>query len=131
MDIVISPLSGKPIYVQIVEQISAQVVLGELASGTALPPIRTVARQLGISVITVKKAWEELQRQGFVTAIVGKGTFVADHHPTELSDRRRTMALERLTKDLEYYRGLGLTEDEFTELVRQSYGRLDGVTAGG
>ena len=121
MDIVISPRSDKPIYAQIVEQISAQIIQGELPGGTALPPIRTVARQLEVSVITVKKAWEELVRQGLVNATVGKGTFVADHRPAELSDRRETMALERLVKDLEYYRGLGLSQAEFIGLVRRSY----------
>jgi len=123
MDIVISPRSDRPIYAQIVEQISAQIVQGELVGGTALPPIRTVARQLEVSVITVKKAWEELARQGLVNATVGKGTFVADHLPAELSDRREAMALKRLAKDLEYYRGLGLSQAEFVALAERSYER--------
>ena len=121
MDIVISPSSDSPIYTQIVEQISAQILRGDLPSGTGLPPIRTIARQLEVSVITVKKAWEELERGGFIYAIVGKGTFVADHVDRNLEDRREDRARERLAKDLVFYRELGLTQSEFIDLVRKEY----------
>ena len=121
MDIVISPRSDTPIYAQIAEQVAAQILRGELASGTALPPIRTVARQLEVSVITVKKAWEELEREGFIIPMVGKGTVVATRHQGQLDDKRDTMALAKLTKDLAFYRGLGLTVDEFITLVRRAY----------
>ena len=122
MDVVISPSSDKPIYAQIAEQISAQILKGDLESGAALPPIRTVARDLEVSVITVKKAWEELERQGFIDAIVGKGSFVSNHPPETLGDKRESIAMERLEKDLEFYRGLGLTREEFVELARKAYG---------
>jgi len=122
MDIVISPSSDKPIYTQIAEQVAAQILKGDLPGGTALPPIRTVARQLEISVITVKKAWEELERAGFVHGMVGKGTFVSAHPEGELVDKRESLARQRLAKDLPYYRDLGLDQDEFLELVREMYG---------
>jgi len=121
MDIIISPRSDKPIYTQIAEQIAAQILKGDLAPGTTLPPIRTVARDLEISVITVKKAWEELERQGFIHGIVGKGSFVSDQHADSLDDKRESIARERLAKDLEFYRALGLTEEEFITLVRKVY----------
>jgi GntR family transcriptional regulator len=120
MDVVVSPRSDKPIYTQIVEQISAQILRGDLPSGAALPAIRTVARQLEVSVITVKKAWEELERAGFIDAIVGKGSFVSARQGN-LADRRDIVALDRLAKDLEFYRGLGLTCEEFITLVRSTY----------
>ena len=66
MDIIISNTSDKPIYQQIYEQISAQIIKGELESNFWLPSIRTIAKELRISVITVKKAWEELERMGFI-----------------------------------------------------------------
>ena len=122
MDILISPTSDKPIYVQIVEQIAAQILKGDLPGGSPLPPIRTVARQLEVSVITIKKAWEELEREGFIHATVGRGTFVAPRQVQELSDKRQSLALARLTKDLPFYRDLGLTQAEFIALVRQVYG---------
>ena len=122
MDIVISPASDKPIYTQIAEQVAAQILKGDLPGGTVLPPIRTVARQLEISVITVKKAWEELERAGFVYGVVGKGSFVSDHPAAALDDKRQALAEARLAKDLPFYRDLGLTRDEFIELVRGVYG---------
>ena len=121
MDVIISPRSDKPIYVQIAEQVAAQILKGDLAPGATLPPIRTVARDLEVSVITVKKAWEELEREGFVYGVVGKGTFVSDQHADSLDDRRESIARERLAKDLEFYRALGLTEEEFISLVRKVY----------
>ena len=121
MDVVLSPGSDKPFYAQIVEQIAAQIVRGELKAGSALPPIRTVARQLGVSVITVKKAWDELERARLIDAIVGKGSFVAAHPDAQLADRREAMALDRLAKDLAYYQGLGFTRDEFLALAGRAY----------
>jgi len=122
MDIIISPRSDKPIYTQIAEQIAAQILKGDLAPGTALPPIRTVARDLEISVITVKKAWEELEHQGFIYGVVGKGSFISDQHAHNLDDKRESIAMERLAKDLDFYRNLGLTQEEFIDLVRKVYG---------
>ena len=123
MDIVISPSSDKPIYTQIVEQISAQILKGDLLGGSLLPPIRTIARQLEISVITVKKAWEELERKGLIYAVVGKGSFVAPHKDAELDDKRESLAREQLAKDITFYQVLGLTQDEFVDLVSTMYPR--------
>ena len=77
MDIVISNTSGDPIYQQIFDQISAQIIQGKLPGDFCLPPIRTVAKELRISVITVKRAWEELEHTGLIYTMAGKGCFVA------------------------------------------------------
>ena len=100
MDIVISNTSDKPIYQQIFEQISAQIIRGELKKETCLPPIRTVAKELRISVITVKKAWEELERRGFIHTMVGKGCFVASLLPDELHSKRNELADETLQQQI-------------------------------
>jgi GntR family transcriptional regulator len=121
MDIVISDTSGKPIYQQIFEQVSAQIVKGELERDFCLPPIRTVAKDLRISVITVKKAWEELERKGFIRSMVGKGCFVAPLLPAERDSKRDALAIEKLKKDIEYYRELGYSLEELTELIRRYY----------
>lgn len=121
MDIVISGTSDKPIYQQLFEQISAQIIKGRLEEGLCLPPIRTVARELQISVITVKKAWEELERAGFIVTMAGKGCFVARLKAAELSGKRDEMALEKLRKDIEYYKTLGLSMEELIRLIRMYY----------
>jgi GntR family transcriptional regulator len=121
MNIIISSTSGKPIYQQLFEQISAQIIKGELAKDTCLPPIRIVAKELRISVIPVKKAWEDLERAGFIYTMVGKGCFVASLSPNERGDKREELATGRLKKDIAYYKGLGLSLKELLELIRRNY----------
>ena len=76
MDIILSNSSDEPIYQQIISQIKAHIMSGELAAGEALPSMRTLAQQLRISVITTKRAYEELEREGFIENFTGKGCFV-------------------------------------------------------
>lgn len=76
MDIIISNSSGVPIYEQIEEQIKSQIMTGELAEGEPLPSMRLLAKELKISIITTKRAYEDLERDGFITSITGKGSFV-------------------------------------------------------
>ncbi len=122
MDIVLSTTSGKPIYQQLFEQIASQIIKGELERGASLPPIRTVAKELEVSVIPVKQAWEELERKGFITTMAGKGCYVAQLLPDELEIKRDELAIEKLKKDIAYYKGLGLGLPEIIELVRRYYG---------
>jgi GntR family transcriptional regulator len=121
MDLVISNTSDKPIYQQLFEQISAQIIKGQLKEGFCLPPIRTVAKELRISVITVKAAWEDLERDGFIVTMVGKGCFVAPLKSADLSDKRDQMVSEKLRKDIEYYKTLGLSLEELVRMIRQYY----------
>jgi GntR family transcriptional regulator len=121
MNIVISNTSDKPIYQQIYEQISAQIIKGELERDSCLPPIRTVAKELRISVITVKKAWDELEHKGFIYTMVGKGCFVAPLLQSERDRKRDELAAEKLKKDIEYYKGLGLSLSELLEFIRRYY----------
>ena len=76
MDIILSNSSGVPIYEQIEEQIKSQIMTGDLAAGDALPSMRVLARDLKVSVITTKRAYEDLERDGFIESVVGKGSFV-------------------------------------------------------
>ena len=76
MDIIISNSSGVPIYEQIEEQIKGLIMTGELAAGDALPSMRILAKELKISVITTKRAYEDLERDGYIESVVGKGSFV-------------------------------------------------------
>ena len=123
MDIVLSNTSGKPIYQQLFEQIAAQIIKGQLARGESLPPIRTVAKELQISVIPVKQAWEELERKGLINTMAGKGCFVAQLLPKALQTKRDELVVQKLTKDIAYYRGLGLSLSEIIGLVTRYYDR--------
>ena len=76
MDIIISNSSGVPIYEQIEEQIKSQIISGELVEGDALPSMRVLAKELKISIITTKRAYEGLERDGFIESVTGKGSFV-------------------------------------------------------
>ncbi len=76
MDIIISNTSGVPIYEQIEEQIKSLIMTGELAAGDALPSMRILAKDLKISVITTKRAFEDLEHDGYIESVVGKGSFV-------------------------------------------------------
>ena len=77
MDIIISNTGGQPIYEQICRQVKGAIATGKLKPGEALPSIRALARDLRISVITTKRAYEELERDGFICTVAGKGSFVA------------------------------------------------------
>lgn len=121
MNIVISPTSEDPIYRQIYDQISSQIIRGELPGGYCLPPIRTVAKELRISVITIKRAWEELEHDGFIYTMAGKGCFVAPLPEDKLDDKRNALASEKMLKDIEYYKSLGLSLDEVQELLKKKF----------
>ncbi|MBE5886102.1 MAG: GntR family transcriptional regulator [Lachnospiraceae bacterium] len=76
MDIIITNQSDRPIYEQIMDQIKAQIMSGELKEGDALPSMRLLAKELRISIITTKRAYEELEREGYIESYTGKGSFV-------------------------------------------------------
>ena len=121
MDIVLSQKSDKPIYTQIYEQIAAQIMSGELAAGEKLPPIRTVAVNLRVSVIPVKQAWEQLEREGFISTAVGRGSFVCELAHHEISGKRSAAAEELLSRDVAACREMGLQLDEVLEIVRRHW----------
>jgi len=119
MNIIISNTSDKPIYQQLYEQISAQVLTGRLPSGFVLPPIRQAAKELGISIITVKKAWDELEHNGFINTVTGKGCFVAELSPEAIAQMREALVESQMKKDLDYYLSLGLSLEEIIVLLRK------------
>ena len=121
MNIIISNTSGKPIYQQIYDSLSAQIIKGELPGDTCLPPIRTIAKELRISIITVKRAWEELEHSGLIYSIQGKGCFVAQHATEELDLKRYETTISKLKKDIEYYKSIGITKKEIIDLISKYY----------
>jgi len=121
MQVYISDSSEKPIYQQLFEQISSQILKGELKPGFILPSIRGAAKELRVSVITVKKAWEELERNGFIYTKVGKGCFVANLTENDLNKKKNEIIEQKMSKDLDYYKRMGLDETDIIELVRKLY----------
>jgi GntR family transcriptional regulator len=121
MDVIISGSSDKPIYQQIFDQLSAQIIRGDMDGGAMLPPIRTVAKELRISVITVKKAWEELEQAGLIYSMVGRGCFVAELSERELSEKRSSILHKKMDKDIDFYKELGLSEKEIIDAIKKRY----------
>ena len=121
MDIIIQNSSDKPIYQQIVDQVKDKVLTGVLQPGEALPSMRLLARELKISVITTKRAYEELEREGFLTTQPGRGSFVAEKN-LEFAREERMRALEEsLAKAVELARGCDVSERELVQLVTLLY----------
>lgn len=121
MNIAISNTSEKPIYQQLFEQISAQILKGDIEKGYSLPPIRQAAKELRVSIITIKKAWEELERCGLIYTVTGKGCFVADLSPERILQKREEMIEKQLAVDMSYYKSFGLTLEEVIELLKKVY----------
>ncbi|MGD8376932.1 MAG: GntR family transcriptional regulator [Acidobacteriota bacterium] len=122
MRVVISNASPDPIYEQIVRQIRAQILGGELSEGQALPSIRGLARDLQISVITTKRAYEELEREGFLNTVGGKGTFVAAQNHEFLREKKMKAVEEVLAEAVDRARALGVERDQLLEMLRLLYG---------
>lgn len=118
MDIILSNMDSTPIYEQITRQIKAKILSGELKPGEALPSMRLLAKELRISVITTKRAYEELEREGLITSQTGRGSFVAEVSGQRLREEQLRTVEEHLTNAIRAARLAGLTADELAELVR-------------
>lgn len=121
MDILISNASLLPIYQQIAEQIQTMILSGVLQPGDALPSMRLLAKELRISVITTKRAYEELEKAGFLDNVQGKGCFVAAQSPEMLHETRLHMAEEHLRKAVEVAQTGGINLDELRTLLEILY----------
>ena len=122
MEIILSNVDGTPIYEQIVRQIKAKIVGGELKAGEALPSMRLLAKELRISVITTKRAYEDLEREGFLVSVVGKGSFVAPQDPELLREARLRGVQEHLERAVEAARTGNVSLSEMQEMLVLLYG---------
>ncbi len=116
MKIMIYHSSMQPIYEQIVEQIKIQVMHGELKCGEALPSVRALARELKISALTVKKAYDCLEQDGFVLTVHGKGSFIAEGNRELLEEEWKKEVEKALAKAVEQGRNYGMTDAQLREL---------------
>mgnify|MGYP002627063002 CR=1 FL=1 len=125
MDIILSNSSGEPIYNQITAQIKAMILDGTLKEGDALPSMRNLAMQLRISVITTKRAYEELERDGFIESYTGKGSFVKAQNKEIYREEQLRQTEALLTQACEKARLCGISLAEMQEILELVYGGED------
>lgn len=117
MNIQISNSSGQPIYEQIVAQIKSLIISGELQEGDPLPSMRLLAKELRISVITTKRAYEELEREGFIVSVTGKGSFVSSSNIDLIREQQLRDIEDHMQIILEKAGSCGLTLEELIEML--------------
>jgi len=121
MKIIISNSSPDPIYEQLVKQVKAQIITGDLEEGDSLPSIRKLAKELQISVITTKRAYEELEKEGFIDTVGGKGCFVSQQNKEFLREKRIKTIEEKLSEVVLEAMKLGIGLDELNEMLLLLY----------
>ena len=116
MKIIINSSSMVPIYEQIMDQIKAQITAGDLRENDVLPSVRTLAKDLKISALTVKKAYDNLEQEGYTVTVHGKGTYVAAANTERILEDQRREVESDLEKAVEKGRRCGLKDEEIREL---------------
>ena len=125
MDIILTNAASQPIYDQIVSQVKAQILSGKLKEGDALPSLRTLARDLRISVITTKRAYEELEREGFIVSLTGKGSFVAGANTELIREEHQRRLEDHLREAVSLSHLCGLDLDGLTSILSMLYKEED------
>lgn len=121
MDIIISNSSDKPIYEQITSQIKNMIITGMLQEGYALPSMRLLAKELRISVITTKRAYEDLERDGFIETVTGKGSFVASKNVEFIKEEQLRIVEGHLKDAVEIAKNNGITFEDLNEILEILY----------
>ena len=118
MELIIRNTAGQPIYDQISSQIKAQIIAGTLRSGDALPSIRGLAKDLKISVITTKRAYDELEAEGFIITVAGKRCFVAEKNLDLVREQQLKDLEGHLTAAVELAKSCNISHQELHEMLR-------------
>lgn len=121
MKIIIQPQGTMAIYEQIVNQLKNAVVSGELTAGEALPSIRVLAGELQVSVITTKRAYEELEKEGLIRSVPGKGFYVCEYNTDYLKEKQMMILEQRLGEVIADAKRAGLSSGEIVEMVEALY----------
>lgn len=124
MNIIISNMSKDPIYEQIAKQIKDNIIKGIISEGELLPSIRNLARELKISVITTKRAYEELEREGFIETVPGKGSYVSVQNKELLKEKKMKSIEDKLMEAIEDSKSIGLTKKELKEMLDILYDNM-------
>lgn len=121
MNIIISNSSAVPLYEQIQNQIKSQILSGDLSSEELLPSIRSLAKELKVSIITTKRAYEELEKEGYIITVAGKGSYVC----SQSTERLKEVALFEMESKLEEIilvaKKMGIAQGEFIEIIKSIY----------
>ncbi len=125
MEIIISSNSNKPIYEQITSQVKAMVMGGELQNGDPIPSMRALAKTLHISVITVQKAYEELQRDGFIETSVGRGSYISGNSKEFYQEEQQRIVEEHLLGAIEVARQCNLELPQLIDLLTLFYNEFN------
>ena len=118
MKIIVNHSSMQPIYEQIVEQVKHQIVQEELRGGEALPSVRVLAKELKISALTVKKAYDALEQEGLVVTVHGKGSFIASTNRSLIEEEGRRETEMYMENAVQKGRSCGMSDGELLELLR-------------
>lgn len=121
MKIVIQPQGTLAIYEQIVNQLKSAIVTGELKAGEALPSIRGLAGELQVSVITTKRAYEELEQEGLIRSVAGKGFYVCEYNTDYLREKQLMMLEKRMGEWMTEAKAAGLSLEEILEMAQTLY----------
>lgn len=117
MNIIVQTSSMIPIYEQIMENIKGMIISGELSPGDPLPSVRALSRELKISALTVKKAYDHLEAEGLTATIHGKGTYVTDGNPLALAEEQRKEIEGELEKTVQKAKRYGLEPEEIRQIL--------------
>ena len=118
MNIIISNNSELPIYQQIINQVKDSILRGDLTEGELVPSIRVLAKELRISVITTKRAYDDLEKEGFLTSVAGKGFFVESKNKEILKETKLRSVEEKLTEAINTARSLGIKNGELEDMFK-------------
>lgn len=124
MKIIISNSSTDPIYEQISKQIRAMIIQGELSAGDSLPSIRGLARNLQVSVITTKRAYEELEKDAFIETMQGKGSYVAAQNKELMREKKLKLIEIKLEEIVKESKLLGISQEEIEEILEILFGEV-------
>ena len=121
MKVIISNNSEEPIYLQIVNQIKQQILMGEIKENEMLPSMRVLAKDLGISFITTKRSYEELERQGLINTVPGKGCFVSNFNKELVYEAKMREIEEKLEEAIDLSKTIGLDKKELFLILESLY----------
>lgn len=121
MKIIISNTAESPLYQQIEDQIKDAILKGDLVEGDALPSIRSFANDLKVSVLTIRRVYEELEQEGFVTSQVGIGTFVSTSNIDLLRDSKRRIVEQKMQDMIKTAKSLGISKEELNAMMNILY----------
>ncbi|RYL93153.1 GntR family transcriptional regulator [Sporolactobacillus sp. THM19-2] len=119
MDIILSHTTDQPIYRQIKEQITAQILNGQMPDHQPLPSIRTLAKTLKVSVITTKRAYEELEKEGYIFTIPGKGSFISRQDKDQLRKKKLSEVRARLSEIVRDCESFNIDKEQLVRMIRE------------